>query len=54
MWVQSQMPEELLDHRGEFIKTFEFVVENMLRYPEDGVIVGQTEIRTYDVYFTEL
>jgi hypothetical protein len=54
MWIQTQMPQELLDHRGEFMKTFEYVVENMLRYPADGVIVGQTEIRTYDVYFTEL
>jgi hypothetical protein len=48
------MPEELLDHRGEFLKSFEFVVENMLRYPADGVLIGQTETMVYDVYFTEL
>lgn len=54
MWVQSQMPEELLDHRGEFLKSFEFVVENMLRYPTDGVLIGQTETMVYDVYFTEM
>jgi hypothetical protein len=54
LWVQSQVPEELLDHRGEFLKTFEYVIEKMLQYPSDGVVVGQTETTIYDLYFTEM
>ena len=54
MWVETQLPQELLEHRGEFLKSFQFLVENMLRYPADGVIIGQTETMVYDIYFTEL
>jgi hypothetical protein len=54
MWVQSQVPDTLLEHRGEFLKTFEYVIEKMLQYPSDGVVAGQTETTIYDLYFTEM
>jgi len=54
MWIQGQMPEELLEYRGEFLRSFEYVIENMLRYPSAGVVVGQTETRIYDLYFTDV
>ena len=54
LWVESQLPYGLRQHRGEFLKSFDFVVENMLRYPSDGVVIGQTEDLVYDVYFTEV